>query len=91
MLPDWDGAGAPNGRLPEWAEELSRACPRYVFSSTTVWNGRAVVAVLTGAGSGPLLVITRDEDEMRAALGLKPRRTQRPGSSQDPAPSPAKP
>jgi hypothetical protein len=72
MLPDWEGAGM--GRLlPAWAEELSRTCRTHTFSTMQVSDGRAVVAVQAGDGSGPLLVVTRHEDEMRAALGLKAR------------------
>ena len=73
MLPDGDGAGT--GRLlPLWAENLTRTCgDRYTFSTMQVYDGRTVVAVKTGEGSGPLLVVTRSEDEMRMALGLKPR------------------
>ena len=72
LLPDWDGAGV--GRLlPEWAHELSRTCRTHTFTTMQVYDGRAVVAVQAVDGSGPLLVVTRHEDEMRAALGLKPR------------------
>jgi hypothetical protein len=71
MLPPWDGAGTVNRLLPEWALALARSCgDRYAFSTMQVWEGRAVVAVKTGDGTGPLLVVT-DEDEMRQALGLK--------------------
>jgi hypothetical protein len=72
MLPSWDGAGTVNRLLPEWALALTRSCgDRYAFSTMQVWEGRAVVAVKTGDGAGPLLIITRNEDEMRQALGLK--------------------
>jgi hypothetical protein len=72
LLPDWDGSGA-NRVLPRWAAELAGTCEAYAFTTMQVHEGRAVVAVKTGDGSGPLLVITRDEDEMLTALGLKPR------------------
>jgi hypothetical protein len=73
MLPDWDGVTARDGLLPPWAQELARSCDRYTFTTTQVHAGRAVVAVKSDAGTGPVLVITRSEDEMRGALGLKPR------------------
>jgi hypothetical protein len=71
LLP-WDGAGAPGTLLPEWAYQLSRRCTRYNFSTQWVHAGRSVVAVRVSC-TGPALVITRDEDEMRAAIGLRPR------------------
>jgi hypothetical protein len=37
--------------------------------------GRAVVAVKSGEATGPLLVITASELEMREALGLTPPKT----------------
>ena len=75
MLPSWDQAGMVNRLLPEWALVLKRLCgDRYAFSTMQVWEGRAVVAVKTGGGTGPLLVVTSIEDEMRQALGLKSSR-----------------
>jgi hypothetical protein len=73
MLPDWEGAGGTGGLLPLWAQELTRSCDRYTFTSTQVHGGRAVVATRSGDVTGPLLVITSNEQEMREALGLKPR------------------
>jgi hypothetical protein len=54
--------------LPEWARELSESCSLYAFTTMRVHEGRAVVATRTRDGTGPLLVITADETEMRAAL-----------------------
>jgi hypothetical protein len=60
--------------LPAWAEELAGSCLQYTFTTMRIHDGRrAVVAAKSGDGSGPLLVVTTDEGEMRAALGLKPR------------------
>jgi hypothetical protein len=73
MLPDRDGAAAKRV-LPEWAEELTRSCDRYTFTTMQVHTGRAVVATKSGDGTGPLLVITSNEAEMRKALGLKLRK-----------------
>jgi hypothetical protein len=67
-LPDWDRAGTLNRLLPDWALELSRTCPRYTFATMQVHEGRAVVATLVD-GTGPMLVVTRNEDEMRRAIG----------------------
>jgi hypothetical protein len=72
MLPDWDGAAAKAGLLPPWAQELTRSCDRYTFTTTEVHEGRSVVARRI-SGTGPDVVITRNEQEMREALGLKPR------------------
>jgi hypothetical protein len=55
--------------LPEWAKVLAAECPGYVFSRCEVFRGKAVAAVRT-TGPGPHVVITSDEAEMRAALGL---------------------
>jgi hypothetical protein len=66
------GGSSPSA-LPEWAESLGRSCGRYKFTTQQVYDGRSVVATKTGDGPGPLLVITRIEEEMRAALGLRSR------------------
>jgi hypothetical protein len=71
MLPPWDRAGIMSPLLPEWAMELSLTCGHYTFSRMKVWDGWSVVAVKSGDGRGPSLVITSDEAEMRTALGLK--------------------
>lgn len=79
--PPWDTAGTPT-LLPQWAEDLSRTCQRYIFSTQLVYCGRSVVARRI-SGTGPELVITRSEDEMRTAIGLKhaPREHERrPGT-----------
>ena len=75
ILLSWDAMPTAGRLLPAWAEQLSRSCDRYTFSTMQVYEGRAVVAVRTGAGTGPLLVVTSDEDEMLIALGLKPRKS----------------
>jgi hypothetical protein len=72
MLPDWDGPAAKRGLLPPWAQELIRTCDRYTFTTTQVYQGRSVLARRI-SGTGPDVVITRSEDEMRDALGLKRR------------------
>jgi hypothetical protein len=73
MLPNWDGTGTTGSPLPPWAQELIRSCDRYTFTTTQVREGRSVEARRI-SGTGPMLVITHSEDEMRAALGLKPRK-----------------
>lgn len=55
-------------KLPEWATELADACTGYQFATYLTFHGRAVVAERVAAGSGPLVVITSEEREMRAAL-----------------------
>jgi hypothetical protein len=68
-----DGAGAQGSLLPGWAQVLRRDLEqRYTLTTMLVHDGRAVVAIKSGSGPGPLLVITRDEDEMLTALGMKP-------------------
>jgi hypothetical protein len=79
MLPDWDGAGTHGSLLPSWAQELTRTCSWYTFTTMLVHGGRAVVAAKSGDGAGPLLVVTASEEEMLVALGLKP-----PGRSSQP-------
>jgi hypothetical protein len=75
MLPDWDGIGAQGSQLPPWATELARTLQgHYTLTRMQVWDGVSVAAVKSGDGRGPWLVVTDDEDEMRAALGLKPVR-----------------
>jgi hypothetical protein len=74
MLPPWESADPAGRVLPEWAADLSRACTGYVFTTQLVSEGRSVMARRV-SGTGPLLVMTRSEDEMRAALGLKPRKS----------------
>jgi hypothetical protein len=55
--------------LPSWAEKLADEYPRYSFARCDVFHGTAVAAVRAEPGSGPHVVITSDEAEMRAALG----------------------
>jgi hypothetical protein len=57
--------------MPGWARRLASAVPGYTFTSCLVSGGRhAVAAERTGGTTGPVIVITDDEDEMRAALGV---------------------
>lgn len=72
VLPPWDGAGPAGGLLPDWAMKLSRTCGHYTFSRMKVRDGWSVVAMKSGDGRGPSLVVTDDENEMMTALGLKP-------------------
>jgi len=65
----WGARSVLANGLPEWAEVLVAECPGYVFSRCEVFRGPAVAAVRT-TGQGPHVVITSDEAEMRAALGL---------------------
>jgi len=53
--------------LPEWAMRLADECPNYQFGRQRTANGSSVVAERIG-GTGPLVVITAHEDEMRQAL-----------------------
>jgi hypothetical protein len=73
LLPAWDGPDPAGRVLPEWAQDLSRTCTQYNFTTQLVSEGRSVMARRI-SGTGPLLVMTRSEDEMRAALGLQPRK-----------------
>jgi hypothetical protein len=63
--------GYANGyvKLPKWAQRLVGEYPRYSFSPCDVFRGKAVAAVRSAPGSGPYVVITDDESDMRAALG----------------------
>jgi hypothetical protein len=58
--------------LPEWARSIQEAVSGYELTRTQVWPGRqAVCAQRIGSSAGQVyLVITDDEREMRAALGL---------------------
>ena len=62
-------AALPNG-LPEWARALAAQCPEYTFSRCELFRRNSVAAVRAAPGTGPDVVITSDEAEMRAALGL---------------------
>jgi hypothetical protein len=65
-------AGTPPdiGRtLPGWAQVMAGQFPAYTFATCDVFRGRAVAAVRMRPGSGPHVVITSRETEMRAALG----------------------
>jgi hypothetical protein len=74
FLPEWDGGGT-RGLLPDWALKLSQRCTRYTFTTTCTHGGRFAVVAERVTGTGPSVVITSSEDEMRAALGLKPRKS----------------
>ena len=56
--------------LPPWAERVAGLCSWYQFTTQWVKTGRAVVARRVVDGTGPAMVITSDESEMLAALGL---------------------
>lgn len=56
--------------LPEWAQRLVRSCLGYSFATQRVFAGRSVIARKVGHGPGPAVVISGDEDDLRAALGL---------------------
>jgi hypothetical protein len=64
--------GCPPGwaRLPDWAKALSDVYRRYTFARCDVFRGTAVAAVRSAPGTGPMVVITDSETEMRTALGL---------------------
>jgi len=44
--------------LPDWARDLANERPRYSFAGCDVFRGRAVVAVRSAPGTGPLVVTT---------------------------------
>jgi hypothetical protein len=75
-----DSAGWPSRpeisrRLPGWARDMAGQYPAYEFAPCVVSRGRSVAAVRMRPGDGPRVVITSSsEDEMREALGLKPRK-----------------
>ena len=58
-----------SARLPAWARAMARQYPAYAFARCDVFRGRAVAAVRMQPGTGPRVVITSREKEMRAALG----------------------
>ncbi|MGD0559278.1 MAG: hypothetical protein ABSA93_30425 [Streptosporangiaceae bacterium] len=58
------------GALPDWVKPLAGLRPWYQFAPCDVFRGRAVAAVRMAPGAGPHVVITADEGEMRAALGI---------------------
>lgn len=60
------------GALPDWVKPLAKLRPSYAFASCDVFRGRAVAAVRMAPGTGPHVVITGNECEMRAALGVPP-------------------
>jgi len=62
-------AALPDG-LPEWVRALAAQCPEYTFSRCELFRRNSVAAVRAARGTGPDVVITSDEAEMRAALGL---------------------
>jgi hypothetical protein len=58
------------GALPDWVLPLAELRPSYAFAPCDVFRGRAVAAVRMTPGTGAHVVITDNEDEMRAALGV---------------------
>jgi hypothetical protein len=53
-----------------WVGQLARDCTGYEFSIYRTFRGRAVIARQVKDGTGPVVVITPDEPEMRRALGV---------------------
>lgn len=66
----WGARAAMLDVLPEWARELAAQCPDYTFSQCELFLRKSVAAVRAAPGTGPDVVITSDEAEMRAALSL---------------------
>jgi hypothetical protein len=64
--------------LPGWVSELARDCPGYKFRTQLTYHGRSIVAEQVHDGTGPVVVVTPYEQEMRAALS-----DPRPGSPCD--------
>jgi len=58
-----------SARLPAWARAMARQYPAYAFARCDVFRGQAAAAVRMQPGTGPRVVITSREKEMRAALG----------------------
>jgi hypothetical protein len=56
--------------MPRWATRLASVVPGYRFSTVRVWDRRPVAAERVSGTTGPIIVITSDENEMRAALGM---------------------
>ena len=60
-----------DSRIPEWARRLASAVPGYEFKSYLLSGDRRSVAAERVKGTtGPVIVITSDEKEMRTALGV---------------------
>jgi hypothetical protein len=57
----------------------------YRFEIAPAWHGMSLVALRTGAGDGPLVVITADIDELRHCLTATTSTTPRGGRA---APAP---
>ena len=49
-------------------DALRAEFPAYTFAIAQTWYGASLVASRTGAGDGPLVVITADVDELRETL-----------------------
>lgn len=56
--------------MPGWATRLASAVPGYRFSTVRLWDKQSVAAERVSGTTGPVIVITSDENEMRAALGV---------------------
>ncbi len=65
-----------SARLPAWAQAMAHQYPAYAFARCDVYRGQAVAAVRMQPGTGPRVVITSREKEMRAALGRPALRTR---------------
>jgi hypothetical protein len=56
--------------MPGWAKRLASVVPGYRFSTVRLWDRHSVAAERVSGTTGPVIVITSDENEMRAALGV---------------------
>lgn len=56
--------------MPGWATRLASVVPGYRFSTFRLWDRCSVVAERVGGSTGPVIVITSDEAEMRSSLGV---------------------
>jgi len=74
--------------MPGWATRLASVVPGYRFSTVRLWDRRPVAAERVSGTTGPVIVITSDENEMRAALGVA---TQPAGDSPEASDQAAQP
>lgn len=54
--------------LSDHLPALRAEFPAYCFTIAQTWYGQSFVASRTGAGNGPLVVITANVDELRECL-----------------------
>lgn len=71
--------------MPGWATRLASAVPGYRFSTVRLWDKQSVAAERVSGTTGPVIVITSDENEMRAALGVTSEGSQEAGPGPDKA------